>query len=142
MSSHASHSSRPTRHRAGHRAFKTGATDKAGLRVLRVICARDGREHLVNDTQMDAGHAGSRVALCGHQVQPAILICPPGPPCSGCTAVRWQHTGVRDPAARHPGRHRRAGLLARLVFRLRSQPHSPDPIFHQLAPMRSTAGVP
>ncbi len=98
--------------------------------MLRVICARDGREHLVNDTQMDAAHTGPRIALCGHQVLPAVLVCPPGPPCSGCIAVRWQDSDVRDPADRRPGRHRRAGVLARLVSRLRGQAHPPDLIFH------------
>jgi hypothetical protein len=73
-------------------------------RVLRVTCARDGREHLVSDTEMDAGHPGRWVALCGHEVLSGVLVWPPGPPCSGCIAVRWQHTDARDAAGRHPGR--------------------------------------
>ncbi len=95
-----------------------GVTGSVGPRALRVTCARDGREHLVSDTEMDAGHTGPRVALCRHEVLPAVLVCPPGPPCSDCIAVRTEHTDDRHAAGRR-GQHRRAGVLARLVSRLR-----------------------
>ena len=98
-------------------------TGSVGPRTLRVTSAGDGREHLVSGAEMDAGYTGLRVALCEHEVLPAVLVCPPGPPCSGCIAVRWQHTDARDAAGRRPGRHRRAGALARLVSRLRGQAH-------------------
>ena len=115
---HASHPPKLTRFGPGLGAFMAGVTDGGGPRALRVTCARDGREHLVSDTEMDAGHAGPRVALCGHEVLPTVLVCPPGPPCSGCITVRWQHTDGRQAASRK-GRHHRAGMLARLVSRLR-----------------------
>ncbi len=89
-------------------AFTTGMTGKVGLWTLRVTCARDGREHQVSDREMDAGHTGPRVALCGHEVLPAVLVCPPGPPCSGCIAVRWQDTDARD-----PGVDARVGIAGR-----------------------------
>lgn len=62
---HASHPPKLTRFGPGLGAFMAGVTDGGGPRALRVTCARDGREHLVSDTEMDAGHAGPRVALCG-----------------------------------------------------------------------------
>ncbi len=99
----------------------TGVAGSVGTRALRVTCAGDGREHLVSDAERDTGHTGRRVALCGHEVLAAVLVWPPGPPCSGCIAVRWQHTDARDAAGRRPGQHRRAGVLARLVSRLRSR---------------------
>jgi len=99
----------------------TAVTGSGGGRALRVTCTRDGREHLVSDTETGAEHAGRRVALCGHEMLAAGLVWPPGPPCSGCIAVRWQHTDARDAAGRRPGQHRRVGALARLVTRLRGQ---------------------
>ncbi|MCA1677188.1 MAG: hypothetical protein LC799_35090 [Actinobacteria bacterium] len=69
---HASHPPKLTRFGPGLGAFMAGVTDGGGPRALRVTCARDGREHLVSDTEMDAGHAGPRVALCGHEVLPTV----------------------------------------------------------------------
>jgi hypothetical protein len=43
--------------------------------VRRATCARDGREHLVSDAEMDAGHPSPRVTLCGHEVLAAVLVC-------------------------------------------------------------------
>ena len=93
-------------------------TGSVGPRALRVTSAGDGREHLVSGAEMDAGYTGLRVALCEHEVLPAVLVCPPGPPRSDCIAVRTEHTDDRHAAGRR-GQHRRAGVLARLVSRLR-----------------------
>lgn len=53
-----------------------------------VTSARDSVEHLVHEEAMAPGNAGRCVALCGHAVLAAALVCPPGPRCPSCTAVR------------------------------------------------------
>ena len=58
------------------------------VRVIRVTCAEDGREHMVTNEQMVVGQAarsGRYMGLCGHLVCAAAMVCPPGRSCSGCT---------------------------------------------------------
>lgn len=99
-------------------AGMTGAGDahRAGRTVVvRVTSAGDGFEHLVADAAMTLGSAGCFVALCGRAVLAAALICPPGPRCPACIAVR-----NAVPAGRQ--RHRRTdrrGTWARLSALLR-----------------------
>lgn len=88
------------------------------LRTIPVTCVQDGQCHLVTDEQMAAGrHArgGRYQALCGHTVTPMPMIDPDGRPCPSC-AVQVAPPGgsVR---ARRLGRHRRPGLLRRLLAR-------------------------
>ncbi|HKR49589.1 MAG TPA: hypothetical protein VJT72_08405 [Pseudonocardiaceae bacterium] len=102
----------------GHRAWRT-------ITVL-VTSVRDGFEHLVDDAAMTAENAGRYVALCGHAVQAAALVCPPGPPCQTCAAVR-------NAVAAGGRRHRRTdqhGMWARLTARLRL-PRSPQYLMHR-----------
>jgi hypothetical protein len=88
--------------------------------VLRVTCARDGREHLVAEELMTPGSAGRYVALCGHRLLAAVLACPPGPSCPTCVAVR--KAAVAD--GRRSRRTDRPGVWARLGARLRGRRRS------------------
>ncbi|MFN2494442.1 MAG: hypothetical protein ABR608_00825 [Pseudonocardiaceae bacterium] len=81
--------------------------------VLRVTCARDGREHLVADEAMTAGSAGRYRALCGDGVWAAVLACPAGPPCPTCMATR--RMGMAD----ERGNRRRVVVWIRWLVRLR-----------------------
>lgn len=79
--------------------------------TVAVTSVRDGFEHLVDDAVMTPGSAGRYVALCGHEVQAAALVCPPGPRCEACVAVR-------NAVLADGQRHRRAdqrGIWARLT---------------------------
>lgn len=84
--------------------------------VLRVTCARDGREHLVAEELMTPGSAGRYVALCGHRLLAAVLACPPGPSCPTCIAVHKAATG-----GRRSRRTDRPGVWACLNARLRGR---------------------
>lgn len=88
----------------------TGTADDQ--RVLPVTSARDGLEHLVAEHLMTIGTAGRYPGLCGCQVWAAALVCPPGPPCPGCLAVRG--TSVRGGRQRNQRTHRR-GRWTRLT---------------------------
>ncbi|MGH3943155.1 MAG: hypothetical protein ACRDTG_31935 [Pseudonocardiaceae bacterium] len=81
--------------------------------ALRVTSALDGREHLVAEHLITITNAGRYVGLCGRQVWAAALICPPGPPCSGCLAVRHS----QQLGARRNRRTPRRGLWTRLTGR-------------------------
>lgn len=73
-----------------------GAGDERPTRravAVTVTCARDGREHVVADEAMTPGNAGRYLALCGWPVWTAALVCPPGPRCSACVAVRAADLG-------------------------------------------------
>jgi hypothetical protein len=69
--------------------------------------------HEVTDEAFAAGRDGEYQALCGCLFVAAPMVAPPGRPCPECrdvlAAVR------RAAAAPHRPRHRRVGLLRRLV---------------------------
>lgn len=68
--------------------------DMAGL-VLWVTCCRDGREHAVRPSELDAGKAAGRfLAVCRHMVLPGSIASPPGPRCAAC-AMSAAGAGVR-----------------------------------------------
>lgn len=106
---------------AGRRHDMTDLTGTGGGRrawrtfAFPVTSVRDGFEHLVDDATMTPGSAGRYVALCGCGVWAAALVCPPGPRCPACTAIR-------DSVPLGRQRHRRTdqrGVWARLIARLR-----------------------
>jgi hypothetical protein len=71
---------------------KPGET--AGL-ALWVTCCRDGREHAVRSSELDAGKAGGRfLAVCGHTILPGSIASPPGPRCVRC-AMSATSAGAR-----------------------------------------------
>lgn len=97
-------------------------------RTVSVTCTDDGRDHLVADEAMAAGNAGAGRfwALCGHRVWPALLICPPGPPCPGCVAVARAYANApssRDRRQRRSGARGRPGVVSRLRRAARNQGH-------------------
>ena len=66
------------------------------LSVTTVTDARDQRDHLVSDVEMDRGHrAGSGMfrTVCGAVIVAAALVCPPRSRCRQC--MKWS-----DPSAR------------------------------------------
>ncbi|MDQ3885726.1 MAG: hypothetical protein M3308_01595 [Actinomycetota bacterium] len=83
-----------------------------GPRTTPVTSVADGRSHRVTDDAYAAGWAarnGRYVALCGHRVVAAALVCPPGPDCYGCAAaagVRLRIGRGRHRHSTHPGRRR------------------------------------
>lgn len=82
----------------------------------------DGFDHAVTDEEMAAGAAvqsqGRRAAVCGDVVLCASLCSPPGPRCARCAAFLRAHAALSDTAAqRTTPRHRRPGLIARLLRR-------------------------
>lgn len=80
-----------------------------------VTSVGDGRRAWRTDG-MTPGSAGRYVALCGHAVWAAALVCPPGPRCRACVAAR-----TPEPAsARRHRREQRPGVWAWLkpVWRL------------------------
>jgi hypothetical protein len=68
--------------------------------------------HEVTDEAFAAGQ-GEYEAVCGAVFLPAPLVAPPGRPCSECRGVLT--AARRAAAAPHRPRHRRVGLLRRLV---------------------------
>ena len=90
--------------------------------ALPVTSARDGLEHLVVDEAITPGNSGYCVAFCGRAVWAAALVCPPGPQCPACIAVRDADAGSKRRRHRQRlpvwwtrlnlvrrGRHRAAG---------------------------------
>lgn len=75
--------------------------------MISVTSMSDGCEH-----QLPSEHAIHNRALCGHQVIPAALVAPPGPPCPHCAANR--NEALRR--AQH-ARYGAARRLARKVIR-------------------------
>lgn len=94
-----------------------GVTATCVAVVFPVTSVRDGLEHLVTDEAMTIGNPDRYLALCGHRVLAAALVCPPGPPCPTCVAVR-------SADAAGDRRHRRTAwsrVWARLADRLRGR---------------------
>ncbi|MGH3564616.1 MAG: hypothetical protein ACRDRH_01005 [Pseudonocardia sp.] len=81
----------------------------------------DGYDHAVTDEEMAAGGAarcqGRRAAVCGDVVLCASLCSPPGPRCARCAAFLHARAAASDAAQRATPRHRRPGLIARLLRR-------------------------
>lgn len=81
-----------------------------------LTCAEDGRSHQVSDEQMVVGrHAGNGryVTLCGNTVTAMPLLAPDGPACAGCAVATTPSS--RSARLGVLGRHRRPGLLRRLL---------------------------
>lgn len=72
-------------------------------------------EHLVTDEALAARHADRYQALCGDVFVAAPLVAPPGRPCRDCAAILAAGSRAATPAAPHQPRHRRHGLLQRLL---------------------------
>jgi hypothetical protein len=71
-----------------------------------VTDARDGRDHLVRDDELDAARTLSRcLAVCGEEIVPAPLVVPPSGRCVRCMAIVADHRKHR--------RRRWPGLLQR-----------------------------
>lgn len=71
-------------------------------------------EHRVTDEAIAAGHSSRRYqALCGQVFVAAPLAAPPGRPCPACAAILAQ---ASRPASMSQPRHRRDGLLRRLLW--------------------------
>lgn len=99
-------------------AGMTGAGDERRawrIFAVPVTSTRDGFEHLVADTEMAPGSAGRYVALCGRSVWAAALVCPPGPRCPACIAVR----NAAPAGGRRHRRTDRRRVWTRLTARLR-----------------------
>ena len=93
----------------------------AGLYLGWYRSMTDGRDHAVTDEQflagMQAGH-GRYDAVCGHVVDVASLLVPPGTPCARCHAFLAALTALRDSSERiEPRRHRKRGVWRRLFRR-------------------------
>ena len=74
-------------------------------------------EHQVTDEAAATGrHAGRYEALCGDVFIAAPLIAPPGRPCPDCAAILAAGSRAAAPTAQHQPRHRRRGLLRRLLL--------------------------
>jgi len=84
--------------------------------TILLTCAEDGRCHQVTDGLMTAGlraRTGRYRAVCGHTVTATAMLAPDGPPCPNCAvATASPNPGGRP---RRSGRHRRPGLLRRLL---------------------------
>jgi hypothetical protein len=53
-----------------------------------VTDARDGRDHLVRDEELDVARTSARcTAACGEEIVPAPLVVPPAARCVRCTAI-------------------------------------------------------
>lgn len=72
-----------------------------GLYVSPVTCTVDGLAHLVTDAAL-AAHRGTYIAICGHSVVAAPMVCPVGRSCERCAAQI--EAAQRSVSAR--GRHR------------------------------------
>ncbi|MDQ3988185.1 MAG: hypothetical protein M3291_03120 [Actinomycetota bacterium] len=83
-----------------------------GSRTTPVTSVADGRCHRVADDAYAVGwaaHSGRYVAVCGHRVVAAALVCPPGPDCYGCAAAAGVQCHIgrgRHRRGARPGRHR------------------------------------
>jgi hypothetical protein len=81
---------------------------------------RDGRDHAVTDEEFarrgehPAGHVW---VICGHVVDLAPMVAPSRPPCGRCLAVFRARQGQATPRDAAPTRHRKPGLLRRLLTR-------------------------
>ncbi|MGH3755527.1 MAG: hypothetical protein ACRDRP_23100 [Pseudonocardiaceae bacterium] len=90
------------------RLYTTPMTAQFGVRA----------EHEVTDEAFAAGRAAGRgeyEAVCGVVFVPVPMDAPPGPPCPVCLSV--VEAARRAAAPPHRPRHRRGGLLRRLVPR-------------------------
>ncbi|MDQ3886463.1 MAG: hypothetical protein M3308_05515 [Actinomycetota bacterium] len=98
-------------------------------RPIMIVCAVDGRDHLVSDSAMAAGLAaghGRYTAVCGHVVVAAPMVAPEGPTCLDCeTALHRITTNRTTPGSTGRSRHRRRrGVLAWLLHQLSRSPRS------------------
>lgn len=72
-------------------------------------------EHRVTDEALAARSANRYQALCGDVFIAAPLAAPPGQPCPNCAALVVTASHAAAPATQHQPRHRRHGLLQRLL---------------------------
>jgi hypothetical protein len=91
------------------------------FQTLSFTCILDGLDHFVSDDGLAAklmGKSGAHMALCGHLIQAAALVSPPGPLCPRCmqlvTEARAMSSSIR------PFSQRRGGRLRRLLDYLRT----------------------
>ena len=87
----------------GERLWTSPITAQCGVPVA----------HEVTDEAFAAGRNGEYRALCGCLFVAAPMVAPPGRPCSECRGVLAAVR--RADAAPHKPRHRRVGLLRRLL---------------------------
>ncbi|MGH3869645.1 MAG: hypothetical protein ACRDQ4_26795 [Pseudonocardiaceae bacterium] len=76
-------------------------------------------EHEVTDDAFAAGQAAGRgefQALCGPMFIPAAMVAPPGRPCPECLDILAASRRASASAAPRRPRHRRPGLLRRLLL--------------------------
>ncbi len=84
-------------------------------------CMRDGRDHAVADeefAQRGEHPTGYVSAICGHVVDLAPTVAPSRPPlCERCLAALRAHQSRTAPRGSAPTRHRKLGLVRRLLTR-------------------------
>lgn len=70
-------------------ATRTGQEQRR-MFISWMTCAEDRSEHAVTDEAFAAGrerNLGIYQAVCGHQVSPTPMACPPGPRCRACVGA-------------------------------------------------------
>ncbi|MDQ3987826.1 MAG: hypothetical protein M3291_01245 [Actinomycetota bacterium] len=92
-----------------------------------ITCAVEGSDHLVSNLAvaagLTAGH-GRYTAACGHVVVAAPMVAPQGPLCLDCGTARPRISADRSAPSTRRSRHRRRGVLARLLRRNLLPAHS------------------
>jgi hypothetical protein len=92
-------------------------------RTIWVTSVTGEADHAVTDEDMAAAltdDSGLYRTLCGATIIAAPLVCPPCPRCTRCRDILRARAMLREPTLRVTGRHRRPGVLSRLLRRNRA----------------------